>query len=510
MARYNFNLKQKEMIDEIRSPNVYNFNMAVNLALLSNDASVIRRFFQVGVPRYFTDQWLTMQITNLFLAHYEQGQAFAYVGLTPMIVQGKVNLIASNGFTCKSDIPEVDEAINKVKDIAELEKKFVEGAYWESGIGDFLYRVSYCPEISKYPIIDLVEPHHFEINWSRGKPKSFVIKEVSTKDPAYELCEIHFKNNEGYACIDYRFRKDGKYVDKDDDAAVKECREQFDREIDLHPQVFPLKDLLVVYKQNECNNMLYKGERGVPDIQGMLPLEDALTECASDLVDAIRKGGVKQFVSDELIPQDQNGNQMQFDAFRKTIITTKGSSTPAESGNLITTSQPQIYWEAYTKAMQNIMSIAINKAGLAPTTLGLTGLESINSSAESQDAREKTSLRKREICLKGWEKTLKEVLNKWLQVNDYINGLDIIDYTDLINIQFNEYTNPSLESVTEVLARQVGSGLKSQETAISELNDGWSDEQVMAELNKIMTERQGVQVVDENIQKQENIQDNME
>ena len=197
---------------------------------------------------------------------------------------------------------------------------------------------------------------------------------------------------------------------------------------------------------------------------------------------------------------------MQFDAFRKTIITTKGSSTPGDSQNLITTSQPQIYWEAYTKAMQNIMSIAINKAGLAPTTLGLTGLESINSSAESQDAREKTSLRKREICLKGWEKTLKEVLNRWLQVNDYINGLDIIDYTDLINIQFNEYTNPSLESVTEVLARQVGAGLKSQETAISELNDGWSDEQVYAELDKIMAERQGTPMIDENINEDKNVE----
>lgn len=510
MARYNFNLKQKEMVDEIRSPNVYNFNLATNLALLSNDASVIRRFFQVGVPRYFTDQWLTMQISNLFLAHYEQGQAFVYVGLLPMIVQGKVNLIASNGFECKSDIPEIDEAINKIKEIAELEKRFVEGAYWESGIGDFLYRVSYCPEVSKYPIVDLVEPQHFEVNYSRGKPKSFVIKEVSTKDPSYELCEIHFKNKEGYACIDYRFRKDGKYVDKEDKAAIQECREQFDRELDLKPQVFPIKDFLVEYKQNENNNMLYKGERGVPDIQGMLPIEDALTEVASDLADAIRKGGVKQFVSDELIPQDKDGNQMQFDPFRKTIITTRGSSTPAESGNLITTSQPQIYWEAYTKTIQNLMSIAINKAGLAPTTLGLTGLESINSSAESQDAREKTSLRKREICLIGWEKTLKSVLNKWLQVNDYINGLDIIDYTDLINIQFNEYTNPSLESITDVLARQVNSGLKSQETAISELNDGWSDEQVMAELDKIMAERQGVQVVDENIQKQEDINDNME
>ena len=506
MARYKFDLKDKEMIDNLRSPKVYMFNMAMNLALLSNDASVIRRFFQVGVQKYFADQWLTQEVKNTFLGHYEPGQAFAYVGLLPMIVQGKVNLIASNGFTCKSDLPQIDEAINKVKELAELEKKFVEGAYWESGIGDFAYRVSYCPEVSKYPIVDVIQPQHLEINYSRGKPKSFIIKEASAEDPSYELCEMHYKDDEGYVCITYRFRKDGKWVAKDDENLIKECRSKFDGDLKLEPRRFPLKDWLIIYKQNESNNMLYKGERGVPDIQGLFPIEDALTEAASDMVDAIRKGGVKQYVSDELIPQTPEGKQMMFDPFKKTIITTRGSSTPGDSQNLIVTEQAQIYWEAYTKIMQNLMSIGINKAGLAPTTLGLTGLESINSSAESQDAREKTSLRKREICLPGWEKTLKEVINRWLQVNDYINGLDIIDYTDLINIQFNEYTNPSLESVTEVLARQVGSGLKSQETAISELNDGWSDEQVKAEIEKIMAERQGTQVIDENINKQENIE----
>ena len=48
--------------------------------------------------------------------------------------------------------------------------------------------------------------------------------------------------------------------------------------------------------------------------------------------------------------------------------------------------------------------------------------------------------------------------------------------------------------------------MKSQETAISELNDGWSDEQVYEEIEKIMAERQGMQVIDENINKEENIE----
>ena len=499
MARYTFDLKNKAVVDDLRSPRVYNFNLAMNLALLSNDASVIRRFFRNGVAMYQKDTWLADEIRNLFLSHYEPGQAFVYFGIIPMIVQGKVNLIASNGFECKSDDKDLEKSLNKAKEIAEIEKQFVGGAYWESGIGDFGYRVIADLSVSEYPILDLVEPQHLEVNYKHGRIKSFVVKELSEQDPSYELCEIHHKDKEGYAVIEYRFRKDGVFVPLNDEALIEECRSKFPRDLKLESIRLPIKGFTIIYKQNECNNMLYKGERGVPDIQGLLPIEDALTEVGSDLADAIRKGGIKQWVSDELLPQDEEGNRQPFDAFRKTVITTKGSSTPGESNKLIETTQAQINWEAYTRTIQQLMSIAINKAGLAPTTLGLTGLESINSSAESQDAREKTSLRRREICLNGWEKTLKETLNLWLQVYDYMRGYEIVDYTDLINIQFNEYTNPSLENVTDVLVKQVSGGLKSRETAIKDLNDGWSDEQVQTEVDKIMADMQGVFVEDKNV-----------
>lgn len=486
MARYNFNLKNKELIDDIRSPAVYEYNMAQNLALLSNDTSVIRRFYQVQVPKYFKDVWLAQEATDKFLAQYIPGQAFAYFGIIPMIVQAKVNLVASNGFICKSDDEEIDAILNKLKDEAELQKKFCDGVYWESGIGDVAYRISYCPEISGKPIIDVIEPQHLEVNYRRGQIKSFVIKEASQEDPSYELREIHYKDEEGFVNIAYRFAVDGKYVPINDEALIQECRGKFPTDIKTQSLRLPLKDFLIVFKKNDNANQLYKGERGVPDIQGLASIEDALTESISDLIDAIRKGGIKEFVSDELIPQDENGNDMRLNHFNKTIITTKGSSTPGDSSALWNVIQGNINWEAYTKTIQNLMSVAINKAGLSPTTLGLTGLESINSSVESQDAREKPSMRAREIALNGWRITLKELFNRYLQVCDYIDGGEINDYSDLINITFNEYTNPTVENVTDVLVKQVQGHIKAPLTAIKELNKGMSDEEAEDELLQIL------------------------
>ena len=175
--------------------------------------------------------------------------------------------------------------------------------------------------------------------------------------------------------------------------------------------------------------------------------------------------------------------------FNKTVITTKGSSNPANAKNLWQVTQGEIRWEAYVETARYLMSVAINKAGLSPTTLGLTGLESINSSAESQEAREKTSLRTRKIALESWKHTLTELLNKYLQVLDYIEGEDILDYTRLIKIEFNEYISPSIENVTDILARQVQAGLKSQKHAIQDLNREYDEEDIQRELAEI----QGVQ-----------------
>lgn len=486
---YKFNLKRKELIDKMRGNAVYEFNLAQNLALLSNDESVVRRFFQAEMPTYFKDTWLAMEGRDLFMGHYQQGQAFTYFGIIPMIVNGKVNLVASSGFNCKSDDKEIDDLLNKVKEECKLEELFVKGTYWESGIGDVLFRISYIPELSDKPIIDVIEPQYYEIKYSHGVIKSIIIKEVSEEDPSYELREIHYKDDDGYVNIDYRFTVDNKYVSPDDENLMKECLFKFTKRLDeIKPVKLPFKDFLCVFKKNSNQSMLYRGQRGVPDIQGMASIEDALTESISDLIDAIRKGGVKEYVSDELIPQDVDGNDMRLNHFNKTIITTKGSTSADNSKNLWQVTQGDIKWEAYTRTIQNLMSVAINKAGLSPTTLGLTGLESINSSAESQDAREKTSMRTREIALTSWKPVLKQILNKYLQVRDYINNKSILDYSDLINITFNEYTNPTLENITDVLAKQVQTGLKSQYTAIKDLNKGASDNQIDQEFERIMAE----------------------
>ena len=79
---------------------------------------------------------------------------------------------------------------------------------------------------------------------------------------------------------------------------------------------------------------------------------------------------------------------------------------------------------------------------------------------------------------------------------DYIRGEEILDYSELINITFDEYTNPTVENITKVLVQQVQGGIKSKLTAIKELNKGMSDEEAEEEFLRILADN-SQQVVDE-------------
>lgn len=156
----------------------------------------------------------------------------------------------------------------------------------------------------------------------------------------------------------------------------------------------------------------------------------------------------------------------------------------------MSTVQGDIRWEAYVEAAKYLISSALNRAGISPTTIGITGLESINSSVESQDAREKPSLRKRAESLKTWKVTLSDLLNRYLQMCDYIDGEEILDYSSVIHIKFNEYVNPTQEDVLNVLGTKLQLGLITQKEALMELDNTLTAEQAEAKMLAIMEEQQ--------------------
>jgi|GEM_PF-2365954 len=367
---------------------------------------------------------------------------------------------------------DIDEYAKHICETIGLQEKFERGVWLESGLGDFAFRISYDESVSNMPIVDVIEPQNIEPHFRRGKLYKIVIKDCTDEVSVYgsgakHLIEMHetytkliASGQETKIVVEYSFwEKDKKLTDNQHLYTAAKRHWGIDKtRIEL-----PFKDFPIVYKQNSKTSNLYRHERGVPDIHGIDTIEDALAEALSSLITAIRKSKPKTVVDPKFLSSDIKGNLRQYSDFDGDYILGGGND---DINKLYTVLQSRVDYQSYTETVRVLISHAINKAGLSPTTLGVTGLESINSSSESQDAREKPSLRTRKIKLEGWKRTLEELLNKYFMYVAWKQGEPILDYSSLLDVTFNEYINPSTENVLQVIAQAVAGRVYSVETGV--------------------------------------------
>lgn len=480
-----FDLEKRNIWDRDHANDIFRFNLSLHHVLLSGDSAIIRRFYQEGAGSLgCTDIYKYYEIERSFLYNARYKNAFVYAGLIPWIVESIVRLVASSGFEINSVLQndgggqfstalkeDLENYINEVVKDIKLQELFERGVYLESGLGDFAYRISIDKSISDKPIIDVIEPQFLELEYKRGHINKIIIKEsaddIVLGSGVYKntviIHEIYNKDTVGNVVVNYKFFVKGKEITEENNFALYQaCKKYWN--LDETIISLPFKEFPIIYKKNNKRSELYKQERGVPDIQGLETIEDALSECLSNLVDTIRKSAPKTFVDESLLPTDITGDTLEYNDFDHTYLLLKNSGL--DPTKMLVTIQATIDYQSHIETAKSLISHAINKAGLSPTTLGVTGLESINSAAESQDAREKPSLRTRKEKLKEWKEILIDLLNKYFQYLAYVNGEEIGDYKHLFNISFNEYINPSTENVVSVISQAVAGRVYSVELGV--------------------------------------------
>ena len=86
--RYSYDLSHKNVLDNIRAPMIWQFNLAMNMALLPNDVSVVKNFFRTDAYNLTDINYMAVDLSNMFLGKRYEGQAYVYFGICPMIVNG--------------------------------------------------------------------------------------------------------------------------------------------------------------------------------------------------------------------------------------------------------------------------------------------------------------------------------------------------------------------------------------------------------------------------------------
>jgi hypothetical protein len=219
-----------------------------------------------------------------------------------------------------------------------------------------------------------------------------------------------------------------------------------------------LTDIPVLLKNNTAYNSWFpQSPFGEADTQGLETIEDALSELLSGMVEEVRKGRIKVLIAEQLVPKDKNGLSKGFDDFNLDYEIIKEDEKDAK--NLIQIVQGDINTEKYIAGTAALIMYGCNKANIHPITVGITGVESIIASQESQVEREKVSFRTRETKLESWRKEFERFFPILLQLEDILKNTKPQEYK--VKIEFGNFSNPTRESIIDMLNKAVTAGVLS-------------------------------------------------
>ena len=489
MPHYHFNLKNKNLLDDIESNHKFEVNLFKNKVMLTGNAAVVEKYYKEDVAR-FEDKYEQSSRTNTFWYNVGPKNARVFFGIIKMINDSIVKLVTSGGFnvTVEKDDETVDEErTERLNEILEFnlfkDKKWGLGEAFSSGLGFTPIKLSIDRDIEDMPLIEVIDPMKYESQTRRGfvyLHKAKTRKEVDKT--MYEIQEVHYKKD-GKPVIEYKvYNVQGNTTEVKLNELTQEELEKLGLDhLDGNPIITDfesLHDLPVILHNNTAYNTFFpNAPYGEPDTQGLDLIEDALSETLSNLIEEIRKGRIKVLISEELVKRDGDGKALGFDDFK--LDYELMGRFEAEGKNLIQIVQGEINSEKYVKAIGALIMYACNKAGLHPITVGLTGVESIAASDESQQEREKVSMRTREEKLARWRETLKRLFKRVLEVDDIMQSRPIGDYK--IHIEFGEFSNPTPQAIISVLNEAVTAGVMSMRKA----QDKWQGEDLTDEEKEI-------------------------
>lgn len=339
------------------------------------------------------------------------------------------------------------DEIAKENNFKSLMRESVVGALVS---GDGAFKWSIDTDISKYPIIEFYDGSRVDFEYERGRLIAviFKTKKVINKQP-YTLLERYSKED-----ITYKLQnKEGIELNIED---FPELSKRYTKVINPNKFIMALPILLKKSRK-------YKG-RGKSILDGKLDNFDAFDEVWSQWMLALRKGQIKTYIPETLIPKDPNtGVLLNTNDLDNDYISVEPSMSE-NATNKIETTQGQIQHEAllntYITALDQCLTGLIS-----PSTLGIDTKKIDN--AEATREKEKTTLYKRNQIIEVLTKTISDIVDITFKVYDTMNKNEISETKG--KASFGGYANPSFEAQVETISKAKMNGVMSIETSIEEL-----------------------------------------
>jgi hypothetical protein len=450
----------------------------------------LRVFYSMSAPSMLSAYDINAQQYN-FWKDVGGEMARIHSGIPALMSKTYANLLKPSSMIMKilKDDGTVDEDTQKrLEDILRenhwhsISKK---GVITESWGGFFFLKLSYDPEISDRPIIELVDPRQGRVIVKRGRVigYKFSTNQIIGND-TYELIESYTFDKDKKVKISYNVYKNNKEVD--------ELPAEFQA---IKNKTLGIDFLPAFLKNNTAHSSKFPekvyGESDYANSQSLFHILDSLL---SNLELDVDNSKAIQFVNKNLLEFDAENDAEMYNKHKlRVFLSNKIMDDPEfDINKMITLFQPELRIAAFDPALKDITVRILANAGLSPTAVGMPGYESVNASNLSQTARRENSIISRDEKLELWIPFLEDFVEKLLQFDDFISGSrDKKSYN--VFVEYNKYIAPDLNTLVNIVTKAVNGGIMSLEQAIDLM---WPDKspdekaEVVKTIKSDMLERQ--------------------
>lgn len=482
------------------------------------NAYILRQFFLGAVQDYGTCNYFWTR-APLYYRMLHSGLPGLICSKMPRVLFGNgisptVSVYKDNGDVDKTKTKTATDYALQLIDKVNLRDVLTECATNESWGGHSFIKFSYDTELSNYPIIEASDIMSTEVVKERGITVAIIFKTWYEKEQGqntglgsrkYRLDEIYTTNDSGDAVIRYELYETSTGEDKRVPLnSIPETAKVVETVNENDEIVFKgLQGMLAFEKPNRLPSLMFPHSNyGASDFEGATDSFDAVDEAYSTIINEIRDNRTLRYFKSTAFRRDKNGNVITpDDGFTKNYVCTESDVDQEQGGekNRVI-DQVNDKTEEHKQKYLTAVTVALNKAGLSPYSIGITGLESINQSAESQQERNKVTLETRKAKLELWTPYLSAVITKLLAFNTYLLKTVGVKQDDLpledmditlstVTVDFGEYLQDTDKDLVDIWGLAKSQGISSTQNAVRELHKDWTEKQILDEANTIAFEQ---------------------
>ena len=327
--------------------------------------------------------------------------------------------------------------------------------------GDGAFKLIIDPELSTQPLVEFFGADRVEYKYKGNKLQAIIFKtEYCDSGKKYQLHEKY-----GIGSVEYKLF--GPNSQEYPLTTIPETENLVNVTFTgNYIMGVPFK----IYKSPKFKN------RGQSILDKKSDAYDALDECLSTWVDAMRASRTKQYLPENLIPKDKEGNPIAPDVFNPYIEV--NGQLAEEDRSKIESVQGDFQTQSLLETYISLLDVCLQGI-ISPSTLGIDVKKLDN--ADAQREKEKTTMYTRDTIIKALKKALEKLFDAILRTQDNIANKQPPEEGYEATFEWGQYANPSFEAMVETMVKAKQGQIMSTEKIVDELYGDDLDEDEKAE-----------------------------